>query len=70
MGRLSISDDIRRLRLEEKRSPIDAAFYAVVALSEDDLEALSVRFNRTFANCTPPISMAINRSTVSVPKAE
>lgn len=40
-----MSDQLRRLRVEENRSPIDHAFYAFVALSNDDKEAMCARFN-------------------------
>lgn len=51
-------DLIRRLRVEETRSPVDAAFYAPACLDAEQRAAVAERFNKTFGQCTPPLTIA------------
>lgn len=56
-NRYALSEQARRLRAEERRDPVEAALYAICALSRDDLARLQARFNETFRTCSPPKSV-------------
>ena len=44
MSRLAISDAVRRMRAEDARTPVEAAFYSVLALSKADAEIFASRW--------------------------
>jgi hypothetical protein len=49
MNREALSDQMRRIRAAEKRDPVENAFYAMVALSDKDLQKVCDLWNRVFA---------------------
>jgi hypothetical protein len=45
MTRLSLSENMRRIRHEERRSPVDAALLGIVALSDSQRIELARRYD-------------------------
>jgi hypothetical protein len=50
MNRELLHDQMRRIRREEERSPVDNAFYALAALSQSDRDKVAERFNHVFVD--------------------
>jgi hypothetical protein len=60
--RRNISDNLRRLSVAEARDPIDNAFWAFAALSDDGKAEMARRFNDNEAKRAHPRRLDFNRS--------
>lgn len=59
MDRLEITENMRRIRMEEARDPVDRAFFALASLDKHQREEVVLRFNSTFDRATPSMRMTI-----------
>lgn len=59
MDRLEITENMRRIRMEEARDPVDRAFFALASLDKHQREEVALRFNSTFERATPSMRMTI-----------
>ena len=57
MNRQALSEQLRRIRVAEDRSPLDAAFAALCSLTHLERQLLCARFNSVFERATPPQSL-------------
>lgn len=51
----------RLVQQAQRLDPVEAAFRAVVGLSDSQRDALARRFNTFFAQCTPPLSLSFHQ---------
>ncbi len=58
MTRLSLTENMRQLRVSERRDPVDSAVYALASLSKGDRGKFVERFNKIFDN--RPYGMRVN----------
>jgi hypothetical protein len=52
----------RIVQQAQRLDPVEAAFRAVVGLSDSQRDALTRRFNSFFAQCTPALTLSFHQS--------
>jgi hypothetical protein len=62
MSRHHMTEQARRMRHEDQRSPIDAAYFALCSLSSAGRDELQRRFNATFEKSNPPLSITFSEA--------
>lgn len=65
MTRLALTENMKRLRLEERRSPVEKALYAFAALFDREKTAVVEQFNSIYGKCIPPQSLAFNKGELT-----
>jgi hypothetical protein len=65
MRRAHYLDLVRALRVAEKRCPVEAALYGIAALSAAQREELEARYNATYKNSTPRLSLRFSRGSAA-----
>ena len=58
-----MTDAVTAIIRSRMPDPVSVAFHAVACLDEQQRRALAEKFNRSFGQCTPPLSIAFMEPT-------
>ncbi len=57
-----MNDLVTTILRTRQSDPVAVAFYALARLDEAERAAVVARFNRSFGQCTPPLSVAFTEA--------